>query len=80
MDYTTQLAQKMPSSLPKKCLLAVTEAARKMLVKQRFCCSGMRWKKTSVKFVLFLRDLVQSKGRWQQFWEYINNHGAQFCL
>jgi hypothetical protein len=55
----------------------VTEAACKTLLKQRFCCSGMRWKETGVKVVLSLRELVQTDGRWDQFWRKIDQYGAQ---
>ena len=29
------------------------------------------------KTILSLRDLVQSKGRWQQFWDKIQQYGTQ---
>ncbi|MCK5897885.1 MAG: hypothetical protein KAG06_02295 [Methylococcales bacterium] len=65
MDYPTQLEKNLPIGS------GVTEAACKTLVKQRLCGSGMRWKNKGARVVLFLRALVQSKGRWQQFWENI---------
>ncbi|MEE9412198.1 MAG: hypothetical protein V3V22_04005 [Methylococcales bacterium] len=40
-------------------------------MKQRICGSGMRWKDKGTKVILSLRALVQSKGRWQQFWGHI---------
>ena len=46
----------------------VTEAACKTLVKQRLCCSGMRWKHQSAAVILGIRALSQTKERWQQFW------------
>jgi len=46
----------------------VTEAACKTLVKQRLCSSGMRWKSVGAEVLLETRSLVQSKGRWEQFW------------
>lgn len=55
----------------------VTEAACKTLVKQRLCCSGMRWKIQGAKVILSLRALIQSRGRWNQFWEKIDSFGAQ---
>lgn len=55
----------------------VTEAACKTLIKQRFCCSGMRWKEAGLKTVLSLRQLVQTDGRWEQFWKKIDQYGAQ---
>ena len=54
----------------------VTEAACKMLVKQRLCDSGMRWKDQGAKVILSLRALVQSKWRWQQFWDKIDQYGS----
>lgn len=49
----------------------VTEAACKTLVKQRFCCAGMRWKHESASIVLGMRALTETKGRWDQLWERI---------
>ncbi len=54
----------------------VTEAACKTLIKQRFCKSGMRWKQLGIKSVLRLRDLVQTTGRWQQFWNKLTQYGV----
>ena len=54
----------------------VTEAACKTLVKQRLCGSGMRWKDTGIKVVLSLRALVQTPGRWSQFWEKVEQYGV----
>jgi hypothetical protein len=36
----------------------VTEAACKTVIKQRLCCSGMRWKQAGAAVVLSLRTLV----------------------
>jgi hypothetical protein len=74
MDYATQIKKQLPIGS------GVTEAACKTLVKQRLCGSGMRWKNKGAKVILSLRALVQSKGRWQQFWENIEQYGAQLCL
>ena len=74
MDYPTHVEQNLPIGS------GVTEAACKTLVKQRLCCSGMRWKEQGAKVVLSLRALVQSKGRWQQFWQKIEQYGAQVCV
>ncbi len=65
MDYSTHITEKLPIGS------GVIEAACKTLVKQRLCGSEMRWKKKGVKTILSLRALVQSKGRWQQFWDRI---------
>lgn len=73
MDYAGHLKEKLPIGS------GVTEAACKTLVKQRLCGSGMRWKEKGVKVILSLRALVQSKGRWSQFWDKIDQYGAQVC-
>jgi hypothetical protein len=72
MDYATHISKKLPIGS------GVTEAACKTLVKQRLCGSGMRWKNQGAKIVLSLRALVQSNGRWDQFWNNIQQFGAQF--
>jgi hypothetical protein len=74
MDYATQIKNQLPIGS------GVTEAACKTLVKQRLCGSGMRWKNKGAKVILSLRALVQSKGRWQQFWGNIEQYGVQVCL
>ncbi len=53
----------------------VTEAACKTLIKQRLCCSGMRWKETGAAVVLSLRALVLTPTRWSQFWKKLNQYG-----
>lgn len=53
----------------------VTEAACKTLIKQRLCQSGMKWKNRGIAMVLRLRALISTKGRWEQFWERINQAG-----
>ena len=70
MDYAAHVEKKLPIGS------GVTEAACKTLVKQRFCCSGMRWKEAGIKTVMSLRSLVQTKGRWTQFWEKIGKYGV----
>ena len=74
MHYAEHVADGLPIGS------GVTEAACKTLIKQRFCCSGMRWKETGLKTVLSLRQLVQTDGRWEQFWEKIDQYGAQPAL
>lgn len=69
MNYATHVEKQLPIGS------GVTEAACKTLVKQRFCCSGMRWKEAGIKTVMSLRALVQTKGRWGQFWEKIERYG-----
>jgi len=69
MDYSTHITEKLPIGS------GVIEAACKTLVKQRLCGSGMRWK--GAKTILSLRSLIQSKGRWQQFWNKIQQYRTQ---
>jgi len=45
------------------------EAACKTIVKQRLCCSGMRWTNQGGQAVLDIRSLIQA-GRWESFWEH----------
>ncbi len=52
-----------------------TEAACKVLVKERMCKSGMRWKEDGAKIVLLTRSLRQTKDRWNQFWNKVNQYG-----
>jgi len=53
----------------------VTEAACKTLIKQRLCCSGMRWKEKGASVILSLRALVLTSTRWEQFWDKLNQYG-----
>jgi hypothetical protein len=69
MDYASYLAKNLPIES------GVTEAACKRLVKQRLCCSGMKWKEKGAAIILSLRSLVITWGRWDQFWEKINQYG-----
>ncbi len=73
MDYPAFVAEGLPIGS------GVTEAACKTLVKQRLCASGMRWKTKGAGIVLSLRALTQTAGRWKQFWEKINQFGAECC-
>jgi len=70
MDYAGYRAQGYPIGS------GVTEAACKTLVKQRLCCSGMRWTIKGAQNVLSLRALVQTKDRWTQFWRKISQYGV----
>ncbi len=73
MDYARHVVEHLPIGS------GVVEAACKTLVKQRLCGAGMRWKHQGAKIVLSLRALVQSTGRWAQFWQKIDQFGAQAC-
>lgn len=53
----------------------VTEAACKTIVKQRLGQSGMQWKDKGAGVILSLRALVHSTGRWEQFWNKVNQYG-----
>ena len=69
MDYAEYLEKKYPIGS------GVTEAACKTLVKQRLCCSGMRWKEKGAGIILSLRALVLTKERWSQFWAKLDQYG-----
>lgn len=69
MIYAKQVAQNMPIGS------GVTEAACKVIVKQRLCKSGMKWKEKGAGFVLSLRTLSYSSGRWEQFWSKVDQYG-----
>lgn len=53
----------------------VTEAACKTLIKQRLCCSGMKWSEKGARMLLALRSLARTATRFDQFWERINAVG-----
>lgn len=53
----------------------VTEAACKVVAKQRLNQSGMRWKIEPVQNMLLLRGLVCTTGRWRQFWRHVDQNG-----
>jgi hypothetical protein len=53
----------------------VTEAACKVLVKQRLCGSGMKWKEPGAAAVLSVRCLTYTPERWSQFWSRIDQYG-----
>jgi hypothetical protein len=70
MRYAHQLKHNLPFGS------GVTEAACKTLIKQRMGISGSRWKEDGASCVLALRSLKLTKGRWQQFWNYVMRHGS----
>lgn len=53
----------------------VTEAACKILIKQRFCRSGSRWKEKGASAVLAIRSLKLTAGRWRSFWRHLSRYG-----
>jgi hypothetical protein len=69
MNYSQYREKKYPIGS------GVTEAACKTLVKQRLCCSGMRWKEKGAGTILSLRALVLTKERWRQFWAKLDQYG-----
>ena len=73
MSYARHLKDNLPIGS------GVTEAACKVLIKQRMCVSGSRWKDQGASCVLALRALKLTKGRWQQFWSYVMRHGCTAC-
>ena len=69
MDYASRVAAKEPIGS------GVTEAACKVIVKQRLCGSGMKWKEPGAAAVLSLRCLSHTPERWDQFWAKIDRWG-----
>lgn len=53
----------------------VVEAACKVIIKQRLCNSGMKWKREGAGNVLKLRCLNYSNTKWSQSWEKIDRYG-----
>jgi len=71
MKYAQHLEQNLPLGS------GVTAAACKTIVKQRLCCSGMKWQQAGAAVVLSLRTLSHRSGRWEQFWS--NSTNMDFC-
>jgi hypothetical protein len=69
MDYPPLVAANVPIGS------GVTEAACQVLVKQRLCGSGMKWKEPGAAAVLSLRCLTYTTERWSQFWARIDRSG-----
>lgn len=69
MNYVQYLKDKLPIGS------GVTEAACKTLIKQRLCCSGMKWTGQGAGIVISLRSLVLTTGRWEQFWNKLDRYG-----
>ena len=69
MDYPPMVESGIPIGS------GVTEAACKVLVKQRLCGSGMKWKEPGAAAVLSVRCLTYTTGRWSQFWGRIDQYG-----
>jgi hypothetical protein len=69
MDYAARVTNKEPIGS------GVTEAACKVIIKQRLCASGMKWKESGAAAVLSLRCLTHTTERWDQFWGKIDKWG-----
>ena len=69
MDYAPLVESKIPIGS------GVTEAACKVLVKQRLCGSGMRWKEPGAAAVLSVRCLTYTTKRSSHFWARIDQDG-----
>ncbi len=70
MDYSTYIKKNYPIGS------GITESACKVIIKQRLCNSGMKWKQQGARAVLCLRGLNYSSGRWGQMWNKINRYGV----
>lgn len=57
----------------------VTEAACKVIVKERMCKAGMRWNNDGAQVVLKLRTMNQTKGHWDFFWDKIDKVGFEMA-
>jgi hypothetical protein len=69
MDYASRVAVNEPIGS------GVTEAACKVIVKQRLCGSGMKWTEGGATVVLSLRALSYTPERWSQFWSKVDRWG-----
>ncbi len=57
----------------------VTEAACKVIVKERMCKAGMRWKNDGAQVVLKLRSMNQTDGHWDYFWNKVDKFGFEMA-
>ena len=69
MDYAARVTASEPIGS------GVTEAACKVIVKQRLCGSGMKWTEEGAAVVLSLRALSYTPERWEQFWSKVDRWG-----
>jgi hypothetical protein len=69
MDYAARVEANEPIGS------GVTEAACKVIVKQRLCGSGMKWTEDGAAVVLSLRTLSYTPERWEQFWAKVDRWG-----
>jgi hypothetical protein len=73
MKYSKYVNMNMPIGS------GVTEAACKVIIKERLCKSGMRWKEEGAAKVISLRCLTYSDTRWEQFWGKIDQYGYRLA-
>jgi hypothetical protein len=66
MHYAQHIEDELPIGS------GVTEAACKLIIKQRLGGSGMRWKEKGAAAVISLRCLTYTESRWEQFWQKID--------
>ena len=69
MNYSDNVGKNLPIGS------GVIEAACKIIVKQRMCNSGMKWKNKGAKSVLNLRAINHSGDKWEQAWNKIDRYG-----
>jgi hypothetical protein len=69
MNYWEYLERKLPIGS------GITEAACKVIIKQRLCNSGMKWKDEGARSVLFLRCISYSSDKWGQTWKRLSKVG-----
>ena len=69
MDYAARVEANEPIGS------GVTEAACKVIDKQRLCGSGMKWTEDGAAVVLSLRALSYTTERWSQFWSKVDRWG-----
>jgi len=71
MSYPAALNDNLPIGS------GVTEAACKVLVKQRLGGAGMRWTSRGAHIVLQLRAAALTDGRWNAFWRKLSMYGLR---
>ncbi len=69
MDYCKHIKNKHPIGS------GVVEAACKVIIKQRLCNSGMKWKVNGANTTLTLRCHNYSGSKWGQTWDKISRYG-----
>jgi len=72
MLYAEQVRRRAPIGS------GVTEAACKIVVKQRLCVSGASWSEGGASVVLSLRTLVLTPGKWENFWKKVVQYGTTY--